>query len=911
MSDTDVQVKFGGNTSELDQASNKAVSDIEAVGKTAGGLGGVFSQLKSSVQSFTSAIKGGWAEGWAKGMEEAKTAAEHAKEGIAETAVEATGFGELVKGLIPGLAALGATLSVPAIIEFGKGMGEVAIELERTGAQPGMSAQELSRWQGVAVATGNSTEVLSTSAKRLERSMVAAANGGKQQSAMFKALGIDLTKTKTTSEALLAVSDGFAKMADGPKKTAIALGLMGRSGAEMIPTLNEGSDAVKEMMKTADEMGYTVSDKFMAAGMAVDEASDTMTLGLEGVRRTLFSELGPAIANVMEWMNGLIEDFMESYRTGGFAKTMIDAISIAFKTMATVIVTVVAGFQELWHIGVAALQGILGTAYSVGTALSKLLSGDFSGMKEAWANGMKATGSAMRDQGEQALAIGQKYRTSIQKLWTDAIPKAHPRGTPPSTDLNVPGLGPKGPKDDSAAKARKLAEERLKNEIEDLNYKQDLEKENYEAQMALEQQKLDKLKAFYGEDSREYIKELRNKEKMERQHQQELVKLAQQRIVATQQIELSKIDTQTQVNNIELQTQRDHLSTLESMGMVSNAKRIAAQRQFAAQEIAIQTDSENQQYKTKYDSIQQQLQLPHLLKDDAIRLNRDLEQLEQDHQNRMTIIRANAAASAAKLNDEAAQATLNKWKNIVDPIGNAFDGFLQSMETRSATFGQALLRMGDQILQSFVSMGVKALAHWVSMELAKTSATSAGVAMRTSTEAAGAATSTSISAVSAIKQIAHKAAVAAAGAYAAIAGIPIVGPILAPAAAAAALFGVYKLGQAIFSAKDGEGEVPYDGATYQLHKKEMVLPAKFANPLRNMLTTPQLSGLGTATSSAGTELRKQMTTNSANANFYYQPTHNNQDVSLDKLLRSEGSTLRKWFRNEVRNNKFGMLGEPA
>jgi hypothetical protein len=73
------------------------------------------------------------------------------------------------------------------------------------------------------------------------------------------------------------------------------------------------------------------------------------------------------------------------------------------------------------------------------------------------------------------------------------------------------------------------------------------------------------------------------------------------------------------------------------------------------------------------------------------------------------------------------------------------------------------------------------------------------------------------------------------GVYASIAQIPIVGPVLAPAAAAAALYGVIKLGQSIFSARDGIGTVPYDDAPFLLHRNEMVLPANLASPLRAML----------------------------------------------------------------------------
>lgn len=915
--DSNVEVKFGGSTTGLDAASNKAVQDVEKVGKSTTGLGGIFRKAGQGFKSFVGEIKGGWAEGWKKGVAEAIAANNALDISSVKTAAS---VGSLGGTLLKFAGAAAAALSIPAIVAWGQSFGDAVERLDQTAAKLGMTSIEVSKWNSLAVTAGLNTEAFASSAGRLERSMVMAASGGKQQQAVFRALGIDITKTRTTSEALLQISDKFSTMADGPKKTALAIAALGRTGAELIPILNGGREALEAQFKTADELGAVVNERFLEAGRAVDEASDTMTLGLQGVQNTLFTELGPAIAVVINYINGLIKGFMESYRSGGVAKTMIDAIVISFKIVVSIITGVITGFQQLWHIGVAALQGILGTIYTVGSALGKLLSGDFSGVRDAWVNGFRGTGRAMAVEGEKALDLGRQWQGSMRDLWSAPTPTGPKPAAGGGGDLAVAGLGggggkPKGKTAEQLAReARRIAEEALRDQLEDLSYQMDMARDNYDEQMRLEEEKLAKLKEFYGADSREYIRELRTKEKMERDHQLELVRLAQQRITALATMEQTRLDTDNQLAQIELAKKRDHFGALDQMGAVSGRQRIDQLRQFAAEETALQAQTEQRIFEIKAQSIRDQLALANLPLEQQRALTAQLEQLTVEHEGRMAIIRANAAAETARINDQAAAQTLAKWQGIVDPISSALDGFLGSMMTKSATFGQALLQMGDSILQSFVSMGVKALAKWVAMELAKTSATSVGVATRTGVEAAGAATSNTISAMSAIKQIAHKAAVAAAGAYAAIASIPIVGPFLAPAAAAAALFGVYKLGQMVFSAKDGEGEVPYDGAQYTLHKKEMVLPAKFATPLRSMLAGggPQLSGLGSRASEVGSEVRSQMASSrGGDSTFNYQPTHNNQDTSLDDLLRKEGSTLRKWFRNEVRNNKFGMLGEPA
>ena len=156
----------------------------------------------------------------------------------------------------------------------------------------------------------------------------------------------------------------------------------------------------------------------------------------------------------------------------------------------------------------------------------------------------------------------------------------------------------------------------------------------------------------------------------------------------------------------------------------------------------------------------------------------------------------------------------------------------------TVTTAAVATRTGVETAAQGTLSGVKAadVAVHTGAEAAKTGATVAGAATRTATEAAASTAAKGFSISTALTDIGANAVRAATGAYAALAGIPVIGPVLAPAAAAAALYGVYALGRKMFSAEQGFGSVPYDGAVTELHKEEMVLPAKYANPLRDGLT---------------------------------------------------------------------------
>jgi hypothetical protein len=196
---------------------------------------------------------------------------------------------------------------------------------------------------------------------------------------------------------------------------------------------------------------------------------------------------------------------------------------------------------------------------------------------------------------------------------------------------------------------------------------------------------------------------------------------------------------------------------------------------------------------------------------------------------------AQACTQAATSSAATASAVQAQWKMSLDPIGSLFARNIDSLLQGTETFGQAFERMGDQMLSRFLGWCLQMGERWAVKELTQTAATTAGAAVRTTTEVSAQASGLAASAATAIADIGNSSARAAAGAYAAIASVPIVGPALAPAAAATALAAVLEFGSSIYSAQGGWGQVPVDGALTALHRDEMVLPSAIASPLRSML----------------------------------------------------------------------------
>jgi hypothetical protein len=110
------------------------------------------------------------------------------------------------------------------------------------------------------------------------------------------------------------------------------------------------------------------------------------------------------------------------------------------------------------------------------------------------------------------------------------------------------------------------------------------------------------------------------------------------------------------------------------------------------------------------------------------------------------------------------------------------------------------------------------------------------------------------------------AAKGAAGAYSALAGIPIVGPVLG-AAAAGVTFAAIAAYEGLASAEGGMLTVPSDNFLINAHKNEMMLPAYIASPMRSFFedgiqpNTQALGGGSASVASGGGDIHIVQTIN--------------------------------------------------
>ena len=175
-------------------------------------------------------------------------------------------------------------------------------------------------------------------------------------------------------------------------------------------------------------------------------------------------------------------------------------------------------------------------------------------------------------------------------------------------------------------------------------------------------------------------------------------------------------------------------------------------------------------------------------------------------------------------------AELADFNSMQSHIVSLADSGIKSLMNGTLTWKNAYRGILNEMTGAFQDYAKKKLESWITTEKLQSAATAAENAIRKGLIATGLIEDKAITTTAAEGEITSAAAVAGANAFAATAAIPIVGPELAPEAAAAASSAVMDF-STMAGMATGNWNIPSDGIT-KVHKGETVLNATDAENFR-------------------------------------------------------------------------------
>ncbi|MDR5170731.1 hypothetical protein IHQ56_02760 [Methylobacillus flagellatus] len=632
----------------------------------------------------------------------------------------------------------------------------------------------------------------------------------------------------------------LARFKEGTDRNVEGMKIYGKQWSEVMNIVNLTPEAMEKAREKAQALGLEVGQEGVAASEAYIDAMDDVSDVLSGMKNAIGNAVMPVLTQLGNWF----------YSIGPAAVTVVRGA----------IGGLVSVFWGLRLVVEVVIQEIMRNFERMGARISQILSvtmrviqGDWSGAKAAWDKGQAELEAINQKRFDN---IAQKAEDTRQKIWNafaQQTPLPEPEGGATSTGGSSEKQKTVNRSSEWEARLQDMrnafAQEQLqqgtayefskaaerdywKNILDTVKMsqeerravlgkyialEQELQKSAFDQHIADMQQDLAQAAAGgteririaaeiaaeigkqYGLESQQYQQSLAAVQQAARDHQAQMAQIEQMAQDRRRTYQLAQLDLE-----------RLNLDQQLAMGDISNQQRLTQLMILKEQEYQIELHAA--------------MDRAALLENDAIAY--------QQAMDRVLEIKRQHELDKKTIENEMAKQQKADYDEMFAPITNAFNKSITGMIQGTQTLRDVTRNMLLNIASEYAAMGVRILMNWVANETRKTLATAAGASTRTGIETAAAAQSTALSGSSTLVSIMNDAYEAMAGAYAAIAGIPYVGPFLAPAVAAGAFTVVAGLAGSVASAQGGYDIPGGVNPLTQLHEREMVLPSQHADVIR-------------------------------------------------------------------------------
>lgn len=377
--------------------------------------------------------------------------------------------------------------AVHEIKEFIESQIGAAVQLKTVSARLGTTTADLQAYELAAKEAGVSSEALTTGLRFLNRNIGEANLGTGKSADTFTRLHIALKDAqgvaRPVADIMGDVADKIAGIQDPAQKTQIAMSLLGRGGAALIPLLNKGGAAFADARKQLVELGGGISEDFIEQAHEAEVQTVRLDVAMQGLKTQGAAALIPVFRAVVEDVTKVVVAFRAflaehpavgkflAFLAGGVvlaATANLLAMGAAFLVAGAEAAIAAAPFIAL----ALAVEEIIAAVTGNKGLLSTIFGGGEEGQKDtkdtrdkfaALLGGQKAVGDAGKDAGHKIASSMRDGSKEVKGLTSDvnrakdALHEAKKasdsffgrggEGQTPHADIPLNWLGKKLPKD--------------------------------------------------------------------------------------------------------------------------------------------------------------------------------------------------------------------------------------------------------------------------------------------------------------------------------------------------------------------------------------------------------------------------------------------------------------------------------
>ncbi|MBB2841266.1 UNVERIFIED_ORG: hypothetical protein GGE64_005048 [Rhizobium etli] len=219
------------------------------------------------------------------------------------------------------------TAAAAGLVKLAKSGADAADAAGKAAQAAGLQIDAYGRLAFAAEQNDVAAEAFGAAMSRLNKAIGEAAAGGKEAAEKLSALGVSIKDThgrlRPTEDIVRDLAGAFAKMPNGAKKSAAAINLFGKSGASLLPFLNEGKQGLIDLGEQAEKLGIVFTAAESDIGDAMGDALSEVSRASKGIGDKIGLLFAPAITAAAERLRDVLINNREAIL--GFARSIADA----------------------------------------------------------------------------------------------------------------------------------------------------------------------------------------------------------------------------------------------------------------------------------------------------------------------------------------------------------------------------------------------------------------------------------------------------------------------------------------------------------------------------------------------------------------------------------------------------------
>lgn len=277
-----------------------------------------------------------------------------------------------IGGVLIELGSAGVS-AAKSLVSMGAAAAQNIDKLSKMSRALGLTYGQMAGFQLAGDLAGVGVQSIAQAAMKADHAFIEAAHGSETAKEKFVSLGLSMNDLKKMSpeQRFAAIAEAISKLPTAAERSAAAVKMFGKSGAELLPLFEDGAAGIKKATEQAEKFGLVLSNE---QGKEVEKMNDSFTsayAAIQGIVTQVVANLSPAITFIVDKFTAFVAGAGGVKLGESISTALIDAaifvvemFGIAAKFINQYVIEPMGGvgaiLSAVWDKGAAVAQVFLG-----------------------------------------------------------------------------------------------------------------------------------------------------------------------------------------------------------------------------------------------------------------------------------------------------------------------------------------------------------------------------------------------------------------------------------------------------------------------------------------------------------------------------------------------------------------------